>query len=56
MQVGEGLLEKYHKISFNNFIMSKGAEIMWCPTPGCNFVFEFAEKFERFDCSLCKKS
>lgn len=56
VQIGEGLLEKYQKISFNDFIMSKGGEIMWCPTPGCDFGFEFAEKFSRLDCKVCNKS
>ena len=56
VQVGEGLLEKYHKIAFNDYVMSRGEEMMWCPTPGCDFGFEFAEKFHRFDCRLCNKS
>jgi hypothetical protein len=54
-QIGKGYFEKYEKLSFNRFMSNGINEVMWCPTPGCEFVFEMAEKFQNFLCRLCKK-
>ena len=54
-QIGENYFDKYEKLSFNQFVSSNVCEMMWCPTPGCEFVFEMAEKFSKFSCRICKK-
>jgi len=54
-QIGEGYFEKYEKLCLNNFFSSRVCEMMWCPTPGCEYVFEMAEKFKKFTCQFCNK-
>jgi len=54
-QLGENYFEKYERLCLNNFINKKPSQMMWCPTPGCSFLFEMAEKFNNFTCQLCNK-
>ncbi len=54
-------MEEYHEFSFKAYIDKNAAEISWCPTINCKYVFILDDKnFEfvdtkDFTCPVCKK-
>ena len=43
---------QYEDLTFN--ALSNGNELSCCPTPGCKYLFVWAEDAQEFECPLCK--
>ena len=49
------LFQQFEQGQFDVFLMRNGKDFQNCPTPGCNFVFNWTKENSRFKCPICAK-